>query len=384
MWFCCGVLMAIIVLEGVLRMMPVSTGLHRTADYARWPLQNADPWTPYSYSLTWAMLNAHHGKTNNYGHVAPFDYRRDSRPVVVIGDSFIESLMNEYADTLQSQLSRMLHAPDAVYGLGVSGLSASDYVALSKQAKDEFHPTAAVVVLIDGDLSESLIPEYGSHFLVHKDGHLALRYDPVHGDSLGTRVRKVIGDISVHRYFQVNLQFSLDKLVAAFRAAPPAISAPDLHGLQDQVEVADWFLGQLPGSLGVSAKCIALVLDSDRYAIYRPDMASKPKDSPKARQYLIDHARALGFKVTDLDGIFRRAYAKDHAKFDHWPIDRHWNRLGHGIAAEAAYQDLFAPVPGQANACMPGEKDKTPSEPLAGKVAAASAALRPVRTSPIR
>jgi hypothetical protein len=286
------------------------------------------------------MLNAHRGTTNNYGHVAPFDFRPHSRPVIVLGDSYVESLMNDYADTLQGQLGRLLGAPEAVYGLGVSGASASGYVALGRLAHSEFAPTAAVIVITDGDLSESLLPETGGHSLVRRDGALQLRYDPIGPPGAGSRLRNAIGDIALHRYFQVNLQFAPEHVLRALTPQHPAAARSAAGRLQQQRDVADWFLRSLPDALGLEPACIALLLDADRYAMYRPRSASVPKDEPVARQYLIDEATRRGFKVKDLGPEFAQRHARDHVKFDHWPIDRHWNAQGHGLAAEMALQLL--------------------------------------------
>jgi hypothetical protein len=353
-WFVLGVLLVALLMEAVLRLLPVSTGLHRTTQFARWPLFNTDPHEPYAYSIQWSLLNAHRGVTNNYGHVAPFDYRKGSRPVIVIGDSYIESLMNDYADTLQGQLARKMSAPQAVYGLGVSGLSASDYVALSRLARDEFSPSAAVIYVTDGDLSESLYPGVGNYYLVPRSDDLELAYQPVRGDSLVSRIRRTIGDVSIHRYFQVNLHFSPDALVKVWQgnggAAPKDMPA---NAVNAQRRVADWFLAQLPTSLGLPPQCIALLLDADRYAIYKPSLRSTPKDSPEAKRYLAERAQALGFRVSDLDAVYRERYARDRTKFDYWPNDRHLNAVGHGVAADEAYRLLFQPGSGQRTACLP-------------------------------
>jgi hypothetical protein len=365
-WLAIGALLTVVALELVLRCLPVAMGMHRTLQYERWPLNNTQPYRHFTYSVGWAMRNAHEGTTNNYGQVAPFDYRAGRRPVVVIGDSYVESMMNDYADTLQGQLAQRIGVADSVYGLGVSGLSASDYVALSRQARDEFSPTAAVFVVTDGDLVESLMPRLGAYFLVPSAGTLQLRYEPMKGDTLATTIRQITGDFSLHRYFQANLQFSLDPLIdrmsqsvllsplrsasAAGAAAGPVLDAAA------QMKVADWFLDELPSSLGLQPACIVLLMDSDRFAIYRPESASPRKDSAAARQHLIDRARGLGFNVSDLDTVFRQHYAKDHAKFDHWPVDRHWNRHGHGIAAEEAHRSLFEPR-GQTSACFASRRD---------------------------
>src|SRR5678815_2654688 len=126
-----GALATLALLEGLLRLLPVSSGLQPGPDTAAWPLHNYEAHRPYRYSYTWAMLNAHAGVTNNYGHIAASDYRTGSRPLVVIGDSFIESLMNDHGDTLQGILGQRLGPSRPVYGLGASALSASDYLLLA-------------------------------------------------------------------------------------------------------------------------------------------------------------------------------------------------------------------------------------------------------------
>ena len=124
MWLALGGLLGVVLLECLLRLLPVSMGPYRTGQFEQWPLHSSEPRVPYAYSYSWAMRNAQRGVTNNYGHIAPFDYVKGSHPVLVIGDSFIESLMNGYADTLQGQLGRKMGDPKSVYGLGVSGMSA--------------------------------------------------------------------------------------------------------------------------------------------------------------------------------------------------------------------------------------------------------------------
>ena len=145
-WMMLGVVLALALLEIVLRFLPVPMGLYRTQRYDEWPLRSYEPKLPYTYSKSWALRNAHRGMTNNYGHIAPFDFHKDSAPVIVLGDSFVEGLMNAYPETLQGRLGALLGDPQSVYGLGVSGLSISDYLALSRLARDEFKPAAAVVL----------------------------------------------------------------------------------------------------------------------------------------------------------------------------------------------------------------------------------------------
>src|SRR5258705_1351061 len=136
--FCMGAAAVLLALELALRALPVSTGLYQDGRPDLWPLHNFMAHLPYTHSTSWELQNARHGRTNNYGQLAPFDYIPGSRPVIVVGDSYIESQMNDYRDTLQGYLGTMLGARERVYGMGVSGMSMSDYLVLANQAAAEF------------------------------------------------------------------------------------------------------------------------------------------------------------------------------------------------------------------------------------------------------
>src|SRR5262245_61246475 len=84
-----GALALLAVLEGALRVLPTYSGLQPSPAPEDYPLRGYEASRPYKYSYGWAMLNAHGGMTNNYGHVAPFDFRTGSRPLIVAGDSYI-------------------------------------------------------------------------------------------------------------------------------------------------------------------------------------------------------------------------------------------------------------------------------------------------------
>ena len=353
-WFVIGVLVAAVLLECALRFVPVSMGRHRTEQFDRWPLQSLEPGLKHAYSISWSLQNAQRGVTNNYGHIAPFDFKKTSHPILVIGDSYVESLMNDYADSLQGQLGQKFAMPESVYGLGVSGLSASDYFALSRMARDEFNPVAAVYLITDGDFSESLGYSLGNYYLEPDGDKLKLNYAPMRDESFMKKVRKSIGEIAIYRYFLVNLQFSIDKVLSVFHDQPNAkisADAADKNALATQ-KVAEWFLTELPAGSGLLPQCIVFLVDSDRYAIYKPELATLRKDRADVRRYFVEQAQQHGFRVSDLDPIFKERYAANRIKFDHYPVDRHWNRVGHGIGASEAYRLLHTPGANNQPACF--------------------------------
>jgi len=326
------------VLELLLRLFPVSVGLYQTENREIRPLRTYLAHEPYTYSMTWEMRDAHHGRTNNYGQLAPFDYVAGSRPVIVVGNSYIESQMNDYSDTLQGNLGRMLGSALPVYGLGVSGMSMADYLELATQASAEFAPRAAVFLVVDGDIVRSLIDQPGyRHFRETSDG-MKLELHPRADHPWLARARKSVGDLYLFRYVTQNLRFTLPSLGTLFREAyaqpDPRRSAAAQHAAIDR------FLADVPLRSGIAARCIAILMDGDRYAIYDPRLASVPADPPEARAYLLARARKLGYTVADLEPVYRARYARDHRHFDYYPVDRHLNGLGHRVAAERAYRLL--------------------------------------------
>jgi hypothetical protein len=329
-------------LELALRTLPVSVGLYQAERPELRPLHNFQAHKPFTFSMTWEMQNARHGRTNNYGQLAPFDYIPGSRPVIVVGDSYVESQMNDYRDTLQGYLGTMLGASEPVYGMGVSGMSMSDYLVLAGQASAEFAPRTAVFLLVDGDISESLIDQAGQYYFRETTEGLKLTLHPKRMHPVFTRIRQSVGDLYLYRYVTQNLRFNLPELAPVFREAKArGLAAPIEREAAAQYAVVDRFLAELPKRSGIEPRCIAFLLDGDRYAIYDPRLASPPADLPEARAHFIRRAAELGYRVADLQPLFREHYKSHRRHFDYHPVDAHWNNLGHRLAAERAYDLLF-------------------------------------------
>lgn len=352
--FAFGVIAVLLALEALLRALPATSGFNPSPMSQAAPLYNFEPHRAYRYSQTWAMLNPHAGMTNNYGHIAPIDYQAGSRPMIVVGDSFIESLMNDFGDTVQGILGARLGAGQPVYGLGASGLSLSDYVVLARQARDEFNPTAAVFLISDGDISESLLYRPGGYVLQQRGSGFNLAYLPRSPNAFMARVRARVGNLALYDYLRGNLKFSPIDAVAGFGSGKVGGRIPKRVPVEIAAEqrVADWFLTELSAASGVAPECTVLLIDTDRYSMYDSRLASVPKDSPEVRRFLIDRGRNLGFHVVDLEPAFRATYAQTRVKLDHWPVDRHWNRRGHAVAADEVMKALFANP--TASRCRPG------------------------------
>lgn len=355
-----GFLVSVLLAEAVLRALPVTMGLHRTQKHDVWPLHAYGPHQDFSYSMTWQMLHANRGRTNNYGQISPFDYSPDSKPVVVVGDSFVEAMMNRPEDTLQGELGRLLAPERPVYGLGFSGNSLAEYLAVARMARSEFAPVAMVFLVIDNDIKESWSNRTGHRYFQIDQGKVREGYMPLDAFGIQQRIRQVVGDSALYRYVQVNLGFSIEGVLARRTNLPqestqkPSVLSPDAE--RRSRVAAEYFLATLPEAAGIPAERIVLVFDSDRERIYDP--ARPPRrgvDSPEMQAFFKERAAALGFRIVDSGPLFAAHYRLHQRKFDYTPTDRHWNGLAHRVVAgEVCRMLALEPERSASNLLPPG------------------------------
>jgi len=327
--------------EVVLRQLPVAMGLYRTKQHELWPLYGYGAGQHFNYSVTWQMLFARGGDTNNYGHIAPFDYQRHSRPIVVIGDSFIESQMNPFVDTLQGELGRLFDGRIPVYGFGFGGNSLGEYLALARMTRDEFQPRAMVFLIVHNDVKESWTNRVGHHFFQVDASGIKEAYLPLAQTTPQQRIREILGDSALYRYIQANLAFTIDRVIDKHRPRPEP--AGDQQAATDEISrrVIDYFLVKLPERAGLAREKLVLVFDSDRARIYHPSAPpGKSVDSSRTQQYFRSQAKALGYQVIETESIFENHYRQHRRRLDYLPTDAHWNGLGHRIVAAEVHDRL--------------------------------------------
>jgi hypothetical protein len=346
-----GVVVSLFVLEGIFRLLPVDTGLLMMSVDANNTVMRALPHQPYVYSAGWTLANTKYGTTNNYGFINNQDYKYESRPVVVAGNSFIEAIMNDPEDTLQGQLAAHLHGNASVYSVAASGAHLSDYLVLAEYAKSEFSPRALVVLINDSDVALSILPRGtspspgNSYFVSNATGSLSLSKTEYHPSEL----KQVLRRSALVRYIYLNLKINrpLDSLqiknvTNLFREATPTkkdVQVLDKNLGVNAIEIVaiDKFLNDLPSASGLGPSRIILVMD-DYYVRanagikHLSDGANHPM-----RSYFMERARLSGYQVVDMGLIFEQDFARTHIRFDYLPLDGHWNGHAHELAERAVY-----------------------------------------------
>ncbi len=151
--FAAGVPATLLLLEVAIRVSPVIAGTYAADPREQWPVHTMIPNTEYTYSTGWNLQNVHRGRINNYGYASPQDYQPGRGDIAVFGDSYIEAMMNDHADTLPGALNDYLRSPREVLSFGMSGAEMPDYLGVSSLVRREFSPEWAVFVITAGDFT---------------------------------------------------------------------------------------------------------------------------------------------------------------------------------------------------------------------------------------
>lgn len=338
-----GITMLALAAEIVLRFFPVTEGFYSLPVNAENPVARCRPNRTVNWSAFWnfSMRNVIH--VNNYGFISDIDYApHDRRPLLaMIGDSFVEALAVPWAQTGAAILHQRLQARGRVYVFGKSGAPLSQYLAYAEYVKQTFHPTALIIIVVGNDFDESLIENMrfpGFHYFVaDSTGNLTLkRVDYAIGPA-----KAIMRRSALFMYLMVNArlpdfyqEWQSHRAQAKFVGNTSANA--DSIRLTKSKRVIDTFLTKLPALAGLATAKILFVIDGMRPQLYDDAALDAAAMSYFAnmRRYFMQNAVAQGFKVIDMQPIFLQHYQK-HGRTFEFPLDNHWNALGHQLFAEA-------------------------------------------------
>lgn len=328
-----GMVAAVLALELLLQCLPVWTSLRFAASDAQTPLSRYLPRQPYVFSRGWAFDNARHGVTNAQGYANSADFRAGAN-VLVIGDSFIESLMLDYPATLQGRLDAALHG--GVYAAASSGDGLADGLENLTHYLPQLRPRMVVLFVEASDVADLLAPA--------SRGHSAFDVSPA-----GVRLRHVpyaegaakrwIARSALLRYLYYNLRLPewLDGKMELFKlnlfkpARAAAAPGTDTGRSADRNAALDWYLAQVRRQADASGAAMVFLLDGDRNRLYTP---AQPRPRWAAdRAWFMQAARRRGLAVIDMEPVFARHWQESRERLDFLPQDGHWNGAAHALAA---------------------------------------------------
>jgi hypothetical protein len=338
--FLAGIAGAIVVLELLLRVLPVLEGTYAADPRPSWPVHTMIPDSSYTYSTGWNLQNIQRGRINNYGYVAPFDYvpanGSGKESIAVFGDSYVEAQMNGYADTLQGALNDYLKTPRTVLNFGSAGAEMPDYLGVAPLVRRDFSPQWAVFVITMGDFTRGFSAGPG-YFKWQPNQSPPVKLVPEINRSASS---KWLRTVALIRYLRGNLSLRPDELIQLRRGVDSAGAAgpcqSEVLSKEDESLLAA-FARELPAALGLPPGHVILIFDADRKAIY----AGKTRDEARkcqaravlANDRLQELAAQAGMQVIDSYPVFQRHFADRQGPLDRSPLDAHWNPAAHRLMA---------------------------------------------------
>jgi hypothetical protein len=326
-----GLVLTLCTVEITLRMLPVGDGLFAADPSPGWPAYRLTPHSRYTYSEGWNLQNVRYGSINNMGFAAPFDYVPGSSGIVVIGDSFIEGLMNEYSSRLQGQLDGLLVHPRAIFNFGYSGTSLTDYLGMSGLVGSRFKAQWLIVLVVPGDFVDGFHAGPGSFYWSRGDGV------PVHlvpDERERSSLRKWLRTLAIVRYAKGQLGASVQTLIHT-RPVRQVTACTSQHLESGDDKLIQSFMQYLPATIDLPPSRIILIFDPDVHPgppqSLRGGRSTCPTRDGMARALLAQIAENSGAHVIDMAPIFAAYYRATGQRVDH--ADSHWNGTGHWLAA---------------------------------------------------
>lgn len=338
----CGAAALLLLLELMLRALPVSTA-SLTGYYLSPDLLGYPPGHQWTVSTGWDLRDPQRLRANAQGFVADRDFAPNADAVALIGDSYVEASMLDAADRPAAQLERLLGGRP-VYAMGTPGTALLDYGLRVRWAVQSQGIRQIVLLLERGDIMQSLC---GSGNVVSQC------LDP---DSLKPRIERHPPPSAVKRWVRHSalaqylvghlrldvgafLRSAFTRQVPGEGAEASTVVPPSESGGLDPAAVQlarsridavlDAFFAEL-APLGNGLELLVL-LDGARSA---PWLAGS--EGRFERDYLMEQLRARNVRVVDLQSIYRMHAETDPRSLEIGPHDQHLNALGVFLAMQAA------------------------------------------------
>lgn len=343
-----GILFFITIIELILICLPVDTYLRMQATDNRY-FMLGQPNKAYTYSFGWLFKNAHHGVTNNIGAPNSRDWENNKPTILVVGDSYIESMMINYEDSLQGQLEKKFKSFQLL-SLAHSGANAADYLQMVDYSRKQLNLKRLVMTIASNDFIDSLPSsahtELGHNWFNYDHGSISLDFK--HYSPSTSKLKALGRQFSLAYYMQRNLKFNpllgiknelskTGKTVA--KGSSDAVQATDKVQLQ---AVINYFLHELPLRSGVPLSATVFVVDCDRNGLYQkwllPTLAASKQDN--ILDTFTQNAKEYGAVVVDMCPAMEAYVKETKQRLDFSPEDSHWNATGHALVADAVATEL--------------------------------------------
>jgi hypothetical protein len=322
-----GIIMVILALELLMQLLPVKNDRHFAANNISQPVIRGTV-SSIVEPIDWKFSQTYHRRVNNYGFVDDRDYKPNSAPVVVIGDSYIQSAMLPYQDTLQGKLNSKIGNKVPVYSFGTPVYPLSGYLGTAEYTDREFKPKAYIFLLTKGDLVDSLQPQEGTYSLNSPTGKLNFKKAKVYQGKVITRKS------ALYRYLYQQIYFNHNKIFAFLKNTPPSKS---VRTSAEYAQISGRLLDLFAKKTQVTPQNTIFIIDSDRGSMY--DNKSIPDREELSTFKRIGIQR--GYRIVDTEDLFSTYHRRTQKKLDFSPTDSHWNASANQLVVDRIHPILI-------------------------------------------
>lgn len=309
-----GCLIVVVVLEGLFRLLPVSTAT-RTGYYINQNILTYPAKHCFRTSFGWDLRNPQRHCANNYGFIANKDFHYDPDAIVLVGDSFVEANMLPVHQGLAAQIESRLK-DKIVFALGGPGSNLLDYSERVQFARKNFGSKVFVIVINRTDVRESICGSGNIHAHCIDANNLLPKIERLHSPS---KLKLIFRESSFAQYVFSQIRVNVSNFSSrSFNSSPTLIKNSERPKASITAEelIIRMFFSRLPAGDGVK---YIFVFDPDR---------SKSDSYEKKIGYidlLKNSANKFGVDVIDPESDFIRFKSLNDIALEVSPTDQHWN-----------------------------------------------------------
>ncbi len=318
-----GALVFVVLLEGLFRLLPVSTAT-RTGYYINQNILTYPAKHCFITSSGWDLRSAQKHCANNFGFIANRDFQYDPDAIVLVGDSFVEANMLPVHEGLAAQIESRLE-DKLVFAMGGPGSSLLDYVERIQFARKNFGSKVFIIVINRTDIRESICGSGNIH--AHCIDASSLR-PKIERLSSPSKLKQIFREFSFPQYLFSQLRVNLSNLSSHFFNSSPIIKTstdrPNPSIAAAEVIISTFF-SRLPVGDGIK---YIFVFDPDRNKTVGHEKKAEDID------YLKDSAKQFGVVVIDPMSYFMQFKLSNDRALEVSPTDQHWNSEAIKIVAK--------------------------------------------------
>ena len=334
-----------IFLEIFLRFMPIVNSVNWVPITQEDKILRHSENSEITYSKDWNFKYSNTRRVNNYGFLNDQNYTSNPSTslIAVIGDSYVEAMLNKYENTFYGKLEKHLSGNSLVYSFGVSGAQLSQYIAWIDYTNKEFNPELFIIPIIANDFDESFY-KYKRTRGFHYFNEHSLDGTIYSINRVDSKFRRILLSSSLFRYVFFHLRagdllkktkniivkkYNNDKTEARYIGNVVA-EVSRQHELDGMI-ATDLFFKKLEKIIKPNQKVI-FILDAVRPSIYSPQSLIDSENSfwSKMRVYFSNHESMKNFTLIDMQDYFIKHYNDNELKFE-YKTDGHWNDLAHSL-----------------------------------------------------